>query len=482
MQNDDTIVAISTAQGVGGIGIVRISGLEAFQIAQKIYIGKTKFENISAHSIKHGKIIDPLTGLTLDEILLTKLVKPKSFTREDTIEINCHGGIVILKNILELIIRMGARLAEPGEFTRRAFLNGRIDLSQAEAVIDVINSKTKESARAAVEQLEGRISKEVNFVRSKLIQLMGHIEVTVDYPEHDIEEITGEKVYREIKEIREKLNTIIKGFEKGRIIRDGIKVVIAGRPNVGKSSLLNALAGKSKAIVTDIPGTTRDIIEEYININGIPVQIIDTAGIRDTTDKVEMIGVEKAKKEVLSADLTIIIIDASSGILKEDLEIFKHCEEKKIIYLVNKVDLVDEMALSVILKQLQRECSREEEEDKLFIAKDSYTPSFKSNILCISLKEQSGIEELENEITGLFFNGEVKANNEVLITNVRHKSLIDKAMEAIDEACIAYENHMPLDCISIDIKNSAEYLGQITGESVNEDIMHEIFSKFCVGK
>ena len=472
MQSQDTITAISTAQGTGGIGIIRISGESAFDIARKIFRGKTDFEKIASHTIKYGKIINPLTDETIDEVLLTKMLKPNTFTRENIIEINCHGGIIILKKILELVVKMGARLAEPGEFTKRAFLNGRIDLSQAEAVIDVINSKTEESARAAIDQLEGRLSREIKTVRNKLIKLIAHIEVTVDYPEHDIEEITGETVFIGIKEIHEKLNDIVKGFEKGRIIREGINVVIAGRPNVGKSSLLNALSGKSKAIVTSVPGTTRDIIEEYININGIPVKLFDTAGIRETTDIVEKIGVEKAQKEISRADLIIIMIDASAGIQDEDTEIFNLAKNKKVIYLINKVDLVDDKTIEVNLSRLNNENLAHEIEDNTSL----------SGVIKTSLKDNKGIDELENKITDLFFRGDIKANSDILVTNVRHKGLIDKAIESIIEACRAYEESMPLDCITIDIMNCADYLGQITGESVSEDVMHEIFSRFCIGK
>ena len=342
LYNEDTIAAISTPHGNGGIGIIRISGEKAFDIAAKIFIGIKKFNEIKTHTINYGKIVNSKNKEILDEVLLSKMSKPNTFTREDIVEINCHGGTVVLKNILELVLKEGARLAEPGEFTKRAFLNGRIDLSQAEAVIDLINSKTNESSKAAVDQLEGKLSIKLKEARNKLIELIAHIEVTVDYPEHDIEEITGQKIYSEIQDIKNKLLKIIEGFEKGRIIREGINAVIVGRPNVGKSSLLNELTGKSRAIVTDIPGTTRDIIEEYINLNGIPVRIIDTAGIRETEDLVEKIGVEKAHKEALSADLIIMMIDANLGINKEDIEILDKVKDKKVIVILNKIDLVSE--------------------------------------------------------------------------------------------------------------------------------------------
>ncbi|AEV70647.1 tRNA uridine-5-carboxymethylaminomethyl(34) synthesis GTPase MnmE [Acetivibrio clariflavus] len=459
LYSQDTIAAISTPHGNGGIGIIRISGEEAFRIAAEIFVGKKKFDEIKTHTINYGKIINPETGEILDEVLLSKMKKPNTFTREDVVEINCHGGTVVLKNILELVLKKGARIAEPGEFTKRAFLNGRLDLSQAEAVIDLINAKTSESSKAAMNQLEGKLSVKLKEARKKLIEVLAHIEVTVDYPEHDIEEITGEKVYSEIKDIREKLNNIIKGFEKGRIIREGVNAVIVGRPNVGKSSLLNELTGKNRAIVTDIPGTTRDIIEEYINLNGVPVRIIDTAGIRETDDLVEKIGVEKTNKELESADLIIMMIDSYKGIEKEDTEILDKVKDKKVIVILNKIDLANEEKLAEIESKI---------EDK--------------KVIRMSLKQGIGTDELADAVVELFVKGEVILNNEVIITNVRHKNLIDKAIESIDYAINAYKSGMPLDMITIDIVNSAQYLGEITGESVSEDVMNEIFSRFCLGK
>ncbi len=459
LSDHDTIAAISTPHGNGGIGIIRISGEKAFSIAKEIFEGKKKFDEIKTHTINYGKIINSVTGEILDEVLLSKMIKPNTFTTEDVVEINCHGGSIVLKNILELILRKGARLAEPGEFTKRAFLNGRLDLSQAEAVIDLINAKTSESSKAAIEQLEGKLSLKLKEARSKLIELLAHIEVTVDYPEHDIEEITGQRICSEIKDIKEKLKNIIKGFEKGRIIREGINAVIIGRPNVGKSSLLNELTGKNRAIVTDIPGTTRDIIEDYINLNGVPVRIIDTAGIRETEDLVEKIGVEKTHRELDSADLIIMMIDVNKGIEKEDLEILDRIKNKKSIIILNKIDLVNEEKLTEIERNIG---------DR--------------KIIRMSLKEEIGTTELGDAVVELFMKGEVSINNEVLITNVRHKNLIDKAIESIDFAIGAHESGMPLDMITIDIVNSAQYLGEITGESVSEDVMNEIFSRFCLGK
>ena len=462
MYQDDTIAAISTAYAPGGIGIIRISGNNAFDIAEKIFKGNKKIKDQKSHTIVYGKIIDPERGNVLDEVLLTKMKKPNTFTKEYVIEINCHGGLVVLRSILHLVVSYGARPAEPGEFTKRAFLNGRIDLSQAEAVIDIINSKTEESSRTAVDQLEGKLSVMIRAARSKLIELIAHIEVTVDYPEHDIEEITGVEVYNGIKVIEDKLVRLAKGFDKGRILREGISAVIVGKPNVGKSSLLNTLSGKSKAIVTDIPGTTRDVIEEYINMGGIPVRLIDTAGIRETEDIVEKIGVEKAEKEVLNADLIMLVFDASTGLDDDDRNIYRKIlslNKKNRIIILNKVDI----SSASIISELE------------LIFKDE-------TVIKTSTLEELGVKQLEEEMESMFMSRESGLNNEVLVTNIRHKNLIDMALNSIRDAAKAYEDHMPLDFITIDIKNAAEYLGQITGESISEDVMHEIFSRFCIGK
>ncbi|MEG6614603.1 tRNA uridine-5-carboxymethylaminomethyl(34) synthesis GTPase MnmE [Pseudoclostridium thermosuccinogenes] len=459
MYNDDTIAAISTPQGTGGIGIIRISGSRAFEIAGRIFSGKKAFDELKSHTISYGKIIDPSSSETIDEVLVSKMNKPNTFTREDVVEINCHGGLVVLKRVLELVIREGARLAEPGEFTKRAFLNGRIDLSQAEAVIDIINSKTLQSSRAAMDQLEGKLSRQLKKVRDHLIELLAHMEVNFDYPEYDVEEITGRKVYDEAGQIRDLLEGIMNSFEKGRILREGISAVIVGRPNVGKSSLLNELSGKSRAIVTDIPGTTRDIIEEYVNINGIPVKMIDTAGIRETDDVVEKIGVERAQNAIENSDLVIVMIDAGVGISEEDMEILEKVKGKKTIVLINKVDLAGKQEVDAIADKLA---------------------GFR--VIRTSVKNEKGIDDLEKEITDLFMKGGISLNSEVIITNIRHKDLIAKAIQSIDEARGSYENGMPLDLIAIDIKNAAEFIGQITGESVSDDVIHEIFKNFCLGK
>lgn len=459
MFKSDTIAAISTPQGTGGVGIIRISGADAFKIAEGIFKGKRNFSLIKSHTINYGKIIDPKNGDIVDEVLLTKMERPNTFTREDVIEINCHGGIVVLRKVLQLVLSKGARLADPGEFTQRAFMNGRIDLSQAEAVIDLINSKTEESSRAAINQLEGILSAKLKEARNKLIELIAHMEVTFDYPEHDIEEITAKQSYEEAKIVKELLEKLLSSFEKGRILREGLSLVIVGRPNVGKSSLLNRLSGRNKAIVTDIPGTTRDIIEEYINIKGIPIRLLDTAGIRETEDLVEKLGVAKAQEEIDAADFVIFMIDATDVSKKDNVEIYNRIKHRKHVIVVNKIDLVEKDEDINTIPELQNK-----------------------HKIKISLKEGTGLDELENEITELFYMGEIRQNEEALVTNVRHKNLIALALESVNEALGAYENGMPLDLISIDINNAAQYLGQITGESVSEDMMREIFSRFCIGK
>ncbi len=458
----DTIAAISTPYGTGGVGIVRISGPGAFGTAARIFKGRRDIKEIKSHTVSHGKIVDPADDRIIDDVLLTKMDGPHTFTGEDVIEINCHGGIVVLKNVLSLVLRQGVRAAGPGEFTRRAFINGRMDLAQAEAVIDLINAKTDEGSRAAAAQLEGRLSERIASARKSLIQLIARIEAVVEYPEHDIEDITGDIVYEGVLKIRDELQDISEGFERGRLLREGITAAIIGKPNAGKSSLLNVLAGSSRAIVTDIPGTTRDIIEEYINIKGIPVRFLDTAGIRQTQDPVESIGVERARGAALSADLVIIVLDGQTGLLPEDLDIIRETAEKKRIVLINKTDVADEERVQTMKKRLR----------------ESGDPP----VVVTSMVEGTGVDELAETIERLFVSGDIGLNNEVIITNVRHKQLIDEAISSLEEAEAAHTGGLPLDFATIDIKQSAEFLGQITGESVTEEVVNEIFSQFCIGK
>ena len=462
-RNAETIAAISTPYGTGGIGIIRISGPEAFSVAEKIFRGSKKISETKSHSVVHGRIIDPADGQMVDEVLLVKMDSPRTFTGEDTIEINCHGGIVLLRRVLSLVLRYGARAACPGEFTKRAFINGRMDLAQAEAVIDLINSKTDEGSRAAAAQLQGRLSEKIRGARRKMIELIARIEAAIEYPEEDIEEITGEAVRNGIKEVREELRKTAQSFTRGRLLREGITAAIIGKPNAGKSSLLNALAGSSRAIVTDIPGTTRDIIEEYVNINGIPVRFLDTAGIRSTDDPVEAIGVEKARTAAAEAELVIIVLDAQTGITDEDIEVMKSSLSKKTIVMINKTDVAVDRMVEEMKEQIR-----------------AYGDDMP--VVVASMVDGTGMDDLADKIEVLAAGGEISANNEVLLTNARHRQLIEDAILDLDSAESAYIGGMPLDLVTIDIRDAAEALGQITGESVSEDVVNEIFSRFCVGK
>lgn len=458
----NTIAAISTPFGTSGIGIVRMSGPEAFEIAARVFKSKKSFDEIGSHTVTHGKIVDPAEDRMLDDVLLIKMAAPRTFTAEDVVEINCHGGITVLKNILALLLRQGARAAGPGEFTKRAFVNGRMDLAQAEAVIDLINARTDEGSRAAAAQLEGRLSERIRDARRRLIGLIAHIEAVVEYPEYDIEEVTGDSVYEGVQSVRRELLKITEGYERGRLIREGITAAIIGKPNAGKSSLLNVLSGSSRAIVTDIPGTTRDVIEEYINVRGIPVRFLDTAGIRNTDDPVESIGVERAKKAALEAELVIVVLDAQTGLLPEDMDIISSMKEKRRIILINKTDIAHDNEIAEMKSQL---CQKGD------------VP-----IIVASMNEGTGMEELLKTIEELFLEGVLDTNNEVLLTNARHRQLLENAANSLEQAGTAHRDGLPLDFVTIDIKESADYLGQITGESVSEDVVHEIFARFCIGK
>ncbi len=462
ISGNDTIAAISTPYGTGGIGIVRVSGPGAFDIAARIFRSRTQFGKIASHTVTHGKIIDPADGRLLDDVLLIKMEAPNTFTAENVIEISCHGGIVILKNVLSLVLRQGARAAGPGEFTRRAFINGKMDLAQAEAVIDLINSKTDEGSRAAAEQLEGKLSVRISSARKKLIGLIAHIEAVLEYPEYDIEELTAEKINDEVKAVKKELAVIAAGYDRGRLIREGLIAAIVGKPNAGKSSLMNALSGGDRAIVTDVPGTTRDVIEEYINVNGIPVRLLDTAGIRSTSDPVEAIGVDRARKAAADADLVIVVLDARTGILPEDQDIIRSVGNKKRIVIINKIDISDDNRIGEMKQQL---------------ATLGEIP-----VITASMLDGTGLDELFEVIAGLFLKGTIDQNNEVLVTNARHKQLLDTAIKCLGAADNAHTGGLPLDFVTIDIKECADSLGQITGESVREDVLQEIFSRFCIGK
>jgi tRNA modification GTPase len=459
MKEFDTIAAIATSVGQSGISIIRISGEKALNIVSKIFIGKNNkgLEDIISYTMRYGHIIDRVSEEKLDEVIISYMKGPKSFTAEDTVEINCHGGVVVTSRILEEVIKAGARLAEPGEFTKRAFLNGRIDLSSAEAVIDIINAKTELSVKSAVKQSEGRLSKEINSLREVLIEDIAHIEATVDYPEEDLEEITAEKASRSIKKIQETIQNLISTADEGKILREGLNVVIVGKPNVGKSSLMNELLSEKRAIVTDVPGTTRDVLEEFINIEGIPIKIIDTAGIRETEDVVEKIGVEKSREKLNEADLIIFMLDTSRELDDEDIKIINYLENKKYIVLLNKSDL-----------------DKKFEEDKLNLLD-------KDNFIISSVKTGEGVDELKKKVKDLFFKGDINIGD-IMVSNTRHKQALIKAAESLSFAQEALNDTSAIDLASIDIRNAWTFLGEITGDSLGENIIDKIFSKFCLGK
>ena len=452
-----TIVAISTPPGNGGIGIVRMSGKEAFNIIEKIFVPKNKSE-IKGYSIKYGNIIDDNKNI-IDEVLVSYFVSPKSYTTENMCEINTHGNNIILKKILELCIKNGANLAEPGEFTKRAFLNGRIDLSQAESVIDLINSKSEKEQKAAINQLEGYLSIEINKIKAKILDLMADIEASIDYPEYDIEERTSQNIIDESKNILNMLKKLENTFEAGKILRDGVNVAIVGRPNAGKSSLLNAILKEDRAIVTNIEGTTRDTIEEYVTIKGILFKLIDTAGIRKADNEIEKIGIDKSRKALNEADLVIAIFDSTKKLTDEDKEIIEFIKDKNSIILLNKSDLENN-----ILK-----------EEKIITGLNKKT-------IEISALEKTGIEELYNSMVELFRINEINPENTSIITNVRHKEAICSAENSIKKVEKTIKDNMPIDITAIYFKEAIEELNKITGESVTEDIINEIFSKFCLGK
>ena len=459
----ETIAAISTAMGNGGIGIIRMSGKESFKILEKIFRNnkgeKIDLNKIKGYTIQYGTIVDSKTEEKIDEVLVSFFKNPKSYTREDMCEINSHGGMVVEKQILEQCLKNGAILAEPGEFTKRAFLNGRIDLSQAESIMDLINSKTEKESKASINQLQGDLSNRINEIRHDLLDIMADIEASIDYPEYDIEEVTNSKALGILENTKNKLESLKDTFRSGKILKEGIKTAIIGKPNAGKSSLLNKILKEERAIVSEIEGTTRDTIEEFITIKGIPLKIIDTAGIRKTSDKIEEIGVKKTLDIAKDAELVLVILDNSKDLTEEDKEILKLAESKNSIILLNKVDLKE------------NNLENSEELNKL-----------NKKIIKISAKNGNGIEELYNEIENMFQIKNLETDGEIIITNIRHKNQIEYAINNIDEAMNAVKNNLPIDIISISIKQTLEDLGKITGENVSEDIINEIFSKFCLGK
>lgn len=453
----DTIAAISTATGNGGIGIIRMSGKECFQILNKIFKPINANEEINGYTMKYGHIIDENNNI-IDEVLVSYFKAPKSYTTENMCEINSHGGFIVERRILEECLKNGAIMAEPGEFTKRAFLNGRIDLIQAESVIDLINSKSEKEAKASISQLEGNLSKNINEIKGKLLDLMADVEASIDYPEYDIEEVTNNKILSVINVIKVKLEKLSSSFKNGKVLREGIKTAIVGKPNAGKSSLLNNILNEERAIVSDKKGTTRDTIEEFVTINGISLKLIDTAGIRNTTDEIEKIGVEKSKKIIDDAELVIAIFDGSQALENEDYEILNLIGNKNAILLVNKMDIVDG---SLVINELQK---------------------YNKDIIKISAKTGDGVEKLYDRIYEMYKINDIELDDGEILTNIRHKGQIDEAIKSINAVKDTIDNHMPVDIIEIYLKQVLADLGKITGDDISEDIINEIFSKFCLGK
>ena len=457
----DTIAAISTAPGEGAIGIVRISGDDAIRIADEVYRLKDKrLKEQPSHTIHYGHIVDPKNDEVIDEVMVTVLRAPKTFTREDVVEINCHGGIVAINRILQLVLRMGARLAEPGEFTKRAFLNGRIDLSQAEAVMDLIRAKTDKSMQMAMRQLDGELSKLIQNLRQEILNTLAQVEVNIDYPEYDdVEEMTLQLLREKTQQVSQGIRALLNTASQGKILRDGLKTAIVGRPNVGKSSLLNVLLREEKAIVTDIAGTTRDTIEEYVNVRGVPLQLIDTAGIRETDDVVERIGVERSRKALNEADFVLLILNQSEELMDEDLRLLEQTKDFKRIILLNKTDLPTKIDM-----------------DKV---KEFTTDS---EIVTTSMLKKEGIDQLEEKIADYFFQGQMNERDATYLSNTRHIALLEKAEQALQEVANGVEMGMPVDLIQIDFTRAWDLLGEITGDTVQDELLTQLFSQFCLGK
>lgn len=451
----DTIAAISTPLGEGAIGIVRLSGTDSFAIAQKIFKGKD-LNKVASHTLNYGHIIDPLTGKVMDEVMVGAMKSPKTFTREDIIEINTHGGIAVTNEILQLAIREGARLAEPGEFTKRAFLNGRVDLTQAEAVMDIIRAKTDKAMNIAVKQLDGSLSDLINNTRQEILNTLAQVEVNIDYPEYDdVEEATTAVVREKTMEFEQLLTKLLRTARRGKILREGISTAIIGRPNVGKSSLLNNLLREDKAIVTDIAGTTRDVIEEYVNINGVPLKLIDTAGIRETDDIVEQIGVERSKKALKEADLVLLVLNASEPLTAQDRQLLEISQDTNRIILLNKTDLPETIE----------------------------TSKLPEDVIRISVLKNQNIDKIEERINNLFFeNAGLVEQDATYLSNARHISLIEKAVENLQAVNQGLELGMPVDLLQVDLTRTWEILGEITGDAAPDELITQLFSQFCLGK
>ncbi|HCW8969589.1 TPA: tRNA uridine-5-carboxymethylaminomethyl(34) synthesis GTPase MnmE [Staphylococcus aureus] len=456
----DTITSISTPMGEGAIGIVRLSGPQAVEIADKLYKGKHLLNDVPSHTINYGHIIDPESKEVVEEVMVSVLRAPKTFTREDIIEINCHGGILTINRVLELTMTYGARMAEPGEFTKRAFLNGRIDLSQAEAVMDFIRSKTDRASKVAMNQIEGRLSDLIKKQRQSILEILAQVEVNIDYPEYDdVEDATTEFLLEQSKEIKQEINRLLDTGAQGKIMREGLSTVIVGKPNVGKSSMLNNLIQDNKAIVTEVAGTTRDVLEEYVNVRGVPLRLVDTAGIRETEDIVEKIGVERSRKALSQADLILFVLNNNEALTQEDYTLYEVVKNEDVIVIVNKMDLEQNIDINEFKDMI------------------GDTPLIQTSML-----KQEGIDELEIQIRDLFFGGEVQNQDMTYVSNSRHISLLKQARQTIQDAIDAAESGVPMDMVQIDLTRTWEILGEIIGETASDELIDQLFSQFCLGK
>ncbi|ASC52251.1 tRNA modification GTPase [Staphylococcus aureus] len=456
----DTITSISTPMGEGAIGIVRLSGPQAVEIADKLYKGKHLLNDVPSHTINYGHIIDPESKEVVEEVMVSVLRAPKTFTREDIIEINCHGGILTINRVLELTMTYGARMAEPGEFTKRAFLNGRIDLSQAEAVMDFIRSKTDRASKVAMNQIEGRLNDLIKKQRQSILEILAQVEVNIDYPEYDdVEDATTEFLLEQSKEIKQEINRLLDTGAQGKIMREGLSTVIVGKPNVGKSSMLNNLIQDNKAIVTEVAGTTRDVLEEYVNVRGVPLRLVDTAGIRETEDIVEKIGVERSRKALSQADLILFVLNNNEALTQEDYTLYEVVKNEDVIVIVNKMDLEQNIDINEVKDMI------------------GDTPLIQTSML-----KQEGIDELEIQIRDLFFGGEVQNQDMTYVSNSRHISLLKQARQTIQDAIDAAESGVPMDMVQIDLTRTWEILGEIIGETASDELIDQLFSQFCLGK
>ncbi|HZH61523.1 MAG TPA: tRNA uridine-5-carboxymethylaminomethyl(34) synthesis GTPase MnmE [Metabacillus sp.] len=458
----DTIAAISTPLGEGAIAIVRLSGEDAIQIADRLFKAPSnkRLTEVDSHTIHYGHMIDPTTNDVVEEVMVSLMRGPKTFTREDVVEINCHGGIVTVNRVLQLVIQNGARLAEPGEFTKRAFLNGRIDLSQAEAVMDLIRAKTDRAMNVALGQMEGKLSKLVQKLRQEILETLAHVEVNIDYPEYDdVEEMTHQMLIEKASFVKDEINKLLQTSQQGKILREGLSTVIIGRPNVGKSSLLNSLVQENKAIVTDIPGTTRDVIEEYVNVRGVPLRLVDTAGIRETEDIVERIGVERSRKVLKEADLILLVLNYNEELSEEDIKLFEAVKGMDVIVIVNKTDLEQRINLDKVRE--------------LALGRP---------VVTTSLLEEQGIDALEEAISALFFEGNVQSGDLTYVSNSRHIALLTAAKTSIEDALMGIDAGVPIDIVQIDLTRCWEQLGEIIGDAVHESLIDQLFSQFCLGK